>query len=201
MKHSFLFPVALTILAVTTSVSPAAVLYSGLQNISVSNTFVNSVYVDVDAASSSPTQASGWDIDAFFGGEAFGNSANFQPVRQSVSISSAIVRLNLGDLVDSSDIYATAAAGSSTHIGINPDQFASGVTGYLGFSLIDNSAIGPFYGWMRVNFSNTGDTGTIIDWAYDNTGAGITVGTIPEPASCALFGIGAVGLVFRRRKS
>lgn len=156
--------------------------------------------MDVDAVSSSSTQASGWDIDAFFGGEAFGNSANFQPVRQTTSISSNIVRLSLGDLVDGFDIYAAAAAGSSNHIGINPDQFASGVTGYLGFRLTDNNAAGPFYGWMRVNLSNTGEPGKIIDWVYDKTGAGITVGAIPEPSSLVLLGLGTSTLAFGRRR-
>ena len=189
----------LTALVFTAAPGQAALVYSGFQNITVSTSFA-STYVDVDAASSSPTQASGWDIDAFFGGEAFGNSANFQPVRQTTSVSSSIVSLNLGELVDSSDIFATAAAGSSDHIGINPGQLASGVTGYLGFKLIDNNAAGPFYGWMRVNLSNTGQPGQIIDWTYDNTGAGITVGAIPEPSSLALLGLGASIVAFRRRR-
>lgn len=187
-------------LIITAASGQAALVYSGFQNITVSTSFT-SVYVDVDAASSSPTQASGWDIDAFFGGEAFGNSANFQPVRQTVSVSSAIVRLELGDLVDGSDIYASTPAGSSTHIGINPGQLASGVTGYLGFRLITNNAAGPYYGWMRVSLSNTPQPGKIIDWVYDNTGAGIIVGAIPEPSSMALLGLGAsLGVFTRRRK-
>ena len=189
----------LAALVITGTSGQAALVYSGFQNITVSTSFA-STYVDVDGASSSPTQASGWDIDAFFGGEAFGNSANFQPVRLTTSVSSSIVSLNLGDLVDSSDIYATAAAGSSNHIGINPGQFASGVTGYLGFSLIDNNVAGPFYGWMRVNLSNTGQPGQIIDWTYENSGAGITVGAIPEPSSLAILALGASLLAFGRRR-
>lgn len=189
----------LAALVLTAASGHAAIVYSGLQNIVISSTF-SSVYVDVDDISSSSTQTSGWDIDAFFGGEAFGNSANFQPVRQTTSISSDIVRLGAGDIVDAFDIYAAAAAGSSTHIGINPDQFASGVTGYLGFRLVDNSAAGPFYGWMRVNFSNTGAPGKIIDWVYDNTGAGIIVGAVPEPSSVALLGLGTLMLAFGRRR-
>ncbi len=200
MKNRSVIPGVLVAFAVTIAASPAAILYSGLRNISVTNSFT-SVYLDVDAITVSASEVPGWDIDAFFGGEAFGNSADFQPVRQSVANNSAIVRLYFGDIVDATDIFATTAAGSSTHIGNAADQFASGAEGYLGFSLIDNSDAGPYYGWMRVNFSNSGGTGTLIDWAYDNSGAPITVGVVPEPASITLLGLGAVALVLRRRKS
>ncbi|NJM37749.1 MAG: PEP-CTERM sorting domain-containing protein [Akkermansiaceae bacterium] len=190
----------LAALAITSATGHSAILYSGPQNILISNSFT-SVYIDVDAVTSGSAQLSGWDVDAFFGGEAFGNSSSFQPVRQSTSVSSPIVSLAVGDLVDAFDIYASAQAGSSTHIGTGANQFASGVTGYLGFRLIDNNSQGPFYGWMQVNFSNTGAPGTILDWAYENSGAAITVGAVPEPSSVLLLGLsGALGLSIRRRK-
>ena len=200
MKHSSLIPAALAILAITSGASSAAVIYSGPQNVSVTNSFT-SVYIDVDALVAQSSETPGWDVDVFFGGEAFGNSPSFQPVRQTIANNSAIVRLYFGDVVDSTDIYASTAAGSTTHIGGSADQFASGADGYLGFRLIDNSSVGPYYGWMKVNFSNTGDMGTIIEWAYDNTGSGISVGAIPEPATYSLLGIATVAWVLRRRRS
>ena len=200
MKNRFYLPVALGALALTAASSPAALVYSGFQNIAITNSF-DSVYVDVDQFGNSPTQASGWDIDAFFGGEAFGNSANFQPVRQTVAVDSAILRLDLGEVIDGSRNYYHAEAGSSTHIGTAPGQFASGVTGYLGFRFIANNAAGPYFGWMRVNLSNTGEIGKILDWTYENSGAAITVGAIPEPTSFALAGLGCAMLLLRRRKS
>jgi hypothetical protein len=193
MKHLLL------ILAASTSLSSAAVIYSGLQNIPISSTFT-SVYVDVDAVTFSGTFASGSDIDAFFGGEAFGNFANFQPVRQTVAVDSAIVRLLPGATVDGSNTYATGPAGSSDHIGPAIDQFQDGETGHLGFRLFTNGGAGPYYGWMRVNFSNTGANGSIIDWAYENSGAAITVGTIPEPSAAVLLGLASLGLAFNRRR-
>jgi hypothetical protein len=199
MKTRISFPAAIAMSVLAASSSQAALVYSGLQNLSITNSFTSS-YVDVDAGTSSPTVGTGWDIDAFFGGEAFGNNANFQPVRQTVDINSAIVRLNLGERVDASGIYATAAAGSSTHIGSGPSQFTSGVNGYLGFRLFDNSGAGPFFGWMQVNLSNTGDTGRIIDWVYDNSGIGVTVGLVPEPSGLLLIGLGGMIMVCRRRR-
>lgn len=199
MKTASRITVALATLAFATSSSPAAIIYSGQQNIIVSSSFT-SVFVDVDALGTNASETPGWDIDAFFGGEAFGNSENFQPVRQTIANNSAIVRLYFGDIVDSTDTYASSFAGSSTHIGNAADQFASGVEGYLGFRLIDNGNAGPYYGWMRVNFSNTGGSGTIIDWAYESTGAAISVGAVPEPTAALLGGAGLLTFVFRRRR-
>jgi hypothetical protein len=189
----------LAALAFPLATSQAALVYSGFQNISISSTF-GSTYIDVDAATSGTTQGAGWDIDSFFGGEAFGNSANFQPVRVSTSVSSAIVSLELGDIVDAADFFAAAEAGSTSHIGTLPNQFATGVTDYLGFRLITNTGAGPYYGWMQVNFSNTGNTGSIIDWVYDASGAGVTVGAIPEPSASALLGLATSLTLLRRRR-
>jgi hypothetical protein len=190
----------LLVSAMSSTMSSGVVLYSGFQNITISNSFT-SVYVDVDGFSSSSSQASGWDVDTFFGGEAFGNSAAFQPVRLTTANNSAIVSLTVGEQVDGFDTYANVAAGSSTHVGSALNQFASGTQGYLGFRLTDNNAAGPYYGWMRVNFSNTGGLGAILDWAYETSGESITVGTIPEPTSYTLLGLGSIFLACRRRKA
>jgi hypothetical protein len=197
MKQQLLLLAALALPAAS---GHAALVYSGFQNISISSTF-DSTYIDVDAVTSGTSQNPGWDIDAFFGGEAFGNSANFQPVRETASASSAVLSLELGDLVDAADFFAAAEAGSTTHIGTLPNQFASGVTDYLGFRLTTNSGAGPYYGWMRVNFSNTGNAGSIIDWVYDTSGAGINVGAIPEPSAAVLLGLAtSLTLLGRRRR-
>lgn len=178
----------------------AAVLYSGIQNITVTNSF-NSVYLDVDAFSSVPTKSAGWDVDVFFGGQGFGNSENFQPVRQSFGVGSPIIRLDAGAVVDGSLTYFNLEAGSDSHIGNSANQFVSGSEGYLGFRFTENAGDGPYYGWMRVIFANDGSSGTIIDWAYDNTGAPIAVGAmVPEPSAVMLGGLGALAMAFRRRR-
>ena len=190
-------------IALPASSANAAILYSGQKNITIANTFTPSVFIDIDdlAGSGSSAPQTGWDVNTFFGGQGFGNSTNFQPVRASATDSSAIINLTTGSLVDSSQIYFNAPAGSSTHIGTNPGQFASGSNGFIGFKLTDNSAAGPFFGWMRVNFSNTGAAGNVIDWAYDNSGSAITVGAIPEPSALALLGLGGMLCAFRRRRT
>lgn len=189
---------SLALLALCGATANAAIVYSGERNIPISSTFTSS-FLDVDAMSSLPSASAGWDIEAFFGGEAFGNSAAFQPARVSVGADTAILRLELGTLVDVSLNYFNDAAGSSTHMGNGAGQFVSGSEGYFGFRFTENDSDGPYYGWMRVVFSNNGGTGTIVDWAYDNGGGPIAVGVIPEPSAVMLGGLGALALVFRRR--
>lgn len=197
MKHSLLAP--LLFLTLASAVSHGAVVYSGLQNITVANGF-DSVFLDVDGMSGQSSESPGWDVETFFSGEAFGNSAAFQPARQTATASSPIIRLAAGTSVGNTLNYFNQATGSSTHMGNGPTQFVSGTEGYLGFQLTDNSGNGPYYGWMRVNFSNTGNGGTIIDWAYDDSGSPINVGVAPEPSACALAGVAFITGAFRRRR-
>lgn len=184
MKTAFTF-LLLGLLAAT---CPAAIVYSGLQNIPISSTF-DSTFVDVDAATSGGGETAGWDIEAFFGGEAFGNSPAFQPVRESTANDSAILNLTPGITVGAGSTYAMSYAGSATHIGSDPDQFQSGIAGYLGFRITPDGGGDPWYGWMQVIFSNTGAQGTIVDWAYDNSGAPIAVAAVPEPSTAMLLAV------------
>ncbi len=76
-------------------------------------------------------------------------------------------------------------------------------TGYAGIQLINGSDI--YYGWIQVavaNYNNGNITGTLIDWAYNNTpGEAIQAGAIPEPSTFALIGAGLLGgaAILRRR--
>lgn len=102
-------------------------------------------------------------------------------------------------------------------------NFAAGATGFAGIRLASGN-----YGWIRLKWEDMGvnqpfstvlggspllsgtgfaDRLTILDWAYDDSGAAIRAGdtgaSIPEPSSLALLAAGAAGLAAlrRRRKS
>ncbi len=61
------------------------------------------------------------------------------------------------------------------------------------------------YGWIRITGGPTqGFPATVVDWAYENSGAGILTGAVPEPSSLALgcLAAGATGLAaWRKRKA
>ncbi len=195
--HRILLSTAL--LAICTP-APAAIIYSGLQNIAIPTNF-DGVYLDIDTGISSTSLITGWDINPFFGGAAIGNSAEFQPARFGTNNDDPIMRLYYGDLVDGSLFYSTGEGGSGypvSHLGAGMGQFAPGEEGYIGFKFTTNDASGPYYGWLRVVLTNDTAGGVIRDWAYDDTGAPIQA---PEPGRAALLLLGMLGFLSRRRRS
>jgi hypothetical protein len=98
------------------------------------------------------------------------------------------------------------------------NPFTNGVSAFVGIKL--GTGATASYGWIRLiledladnpvgalgaDGANYFDKVTIVDWAYDDTGAAITAGaTAPAlnaPDSLALLALGAAGMgAFRRRK-
>lgn len=153
------------------------------------------------------TSTTGWDINPFFGGVGIANSAAFQPARVGTSNEDAIVRLNSGDTIGSNLIYSSGEGGSgdvgNEHIGLDTDQFAVGVSGFLGFKFTTNSSAGPYYGWMRLTLTNNTAGAGITDWAWDDSGGSILAGAglaVPEPSRAMLLLLSLAGFAARRRR-
>jgi hypothetical protein len=88
-------------------------------------------------------------------------------------------------------------AGKANGYGHFPNSF---VHLYLPFKFTDITQVGSpvYYGWVDVSLNNpdngTGPDLTIFSYAYDNTGATIPMGAVPEPAPTSLFALGALTL-------
>lgn len=85
------------------------------------------------------------------------------------------------------------------YVGSAVSSFLSGEMGYIGFSFDHEGT--TCYGWAEFTITSGGDFGsvTIGDWAFEDSGAPIGVGsTVPEPASAAaglgLLALGAAGV-------
>ena len=160
----------------------AAIVYSGEKNIGITSDF-NGVFISVTAQQSS-TPANGlWDLNPFFGGLGIANSPGFQPVRTGTGNEAPILALSLGASVGGSLTYSSGwggseANGDSGHLGAGAGQFTDGQTGYLGFKLLSGTDVS--YGWMRVNLTSNGETGSVVDWAYDNSGSPILTGAVAD---------------------
>ena len=210
MRPPFRFLLLSLIAAAITAPAQAAITYSGVQSITITNTF-DGVFVDftnpLDATafttSATDPGAGNWDINPFFGGAAIGSSPTFEVSTDDGTTNSTVMNLGTSDVVgDGSglgEIFVSGNSGSSDHMGGGPNQFANGVQGYIAFRIDDGSS-GFYYGWMSVTLNDDGNSGTINGWAWENSGGSIQVGQIPEPSSFALVLIASLGLLRRRRK-
>lgn len=177
----------------------AAVVYSGLQDIPIPTTF-EGVYIDIDGVSSSGSPTVGWDVNPFFGGSVIAYGDDFQAVSGGTSNTAPTLRLDPGTMVDGTLVYAASPGGSSTHMGAGPDGFAEGAESYFGFRFTTNGSEGVFFGWVRLVVTANQPGGVVKDWAYDDSGAPIVVGAIPEPSVALLVGVMPLAFLRRRRR-
>ena len=97
------------------------------------------------------------------------------------------MKLNAGDSIDStSGVYT---GNSSTYlwkaVGGGEGSWAPGTTGYAGIQFIDSVTTQTNYGWVLITYGLDKSV-TLVNFAYDTTGASILTGAIPEPSSWAL---------------
>lgn len=113
----------------------------------------------------------------------------------------ALSELAPGTTVDgslnSSSVSGNNGIGYLVREGVVGQGWNSGGSSYAGFEFSYNGA--PVYGWLKIDFS--GSSFTLAQWGYDNTGAPIEVGAIPEPNTALLLGLGLAGLAMAGRKA
>jgi hypothetical protein len=195
----------------TASKSDASVVYSGIQNINVPTTNVfGGIYLDLTKpgsffipkgsgtgpADGLNTLLPGWDVNFYKGSTALKWWYNTS-VYGVYNASHHVAALGAGVMVDATSTLGTWQT-------MTPEY--TGVTAFMGVEFPDASNNLRF-GWIRVTGGpDSGTPATIVDWAYENSGAGILTGAgiVPEPSSVALgcLAAGAAGLAaWRKRKT
>lgn len=176
--------------------SQATIVYSGLMNLNVNNDF-SGVYIDLVTHAAAGSSFATFDTNPFYGGGAIYAGSN-------------------GTMGDGTGLALNLALGtqigtdlSSFYTGTSDAtvNFTPGVAGIYGVGFFNETQPGsPInFGWVRIIIGEPpfpgGTVGTIVDWAYEDSGASIQAGaTAPAPGSLALLALGAVGLTGRRRK-
>lgn len=177
----------------------AAIVYSGAQNVSITQGTSLNLNLDGDAYGDVTLKNY-----VFFGGNYQGASVNFFPGKLVTFNAgpfnySYVKSLASGFQIDGSSV-GPSFFGSMAYGAGNPNAQFNTVNGaYLGLSFASGSNV--FYGWVRVTIDNQSGTFIVNDWAYENTGAGIAAGAVPAPGALGLLAAGASGLgLMRGRK-
>jgi len=179
----------------------AAIIYSGLLNQSVK--FGSSYAIDFDGGGTDLT------FEVFDFGSRFDARSSSAGGGLGVADNTAAgspTNFASGILIDGGSKYSGSSTKTLASYDTDGDfifgNFPANATGFLGFVLPGNN-----YGWVRLSFGNTLDatTGfTVVDWAYDNTGAAILAGqttsAVPGAGALAALAVGASGLRGRRSR-
>jgi hypothetical protein len=200
-----------TAVMMTASRADASVVYSGPLNLAVPTTnALGGIYFDLTMPGSSfipstsgagpaeglNTVLPGWDVNFYRSGA--GNLRWYYNGGALAVFNGAnhVAALGAGVMVDGSSSLGTWQT-------MVPEY--TGTTAFMGVEFFD-AANNPRFGWIRITGGPTlGFPATIVDWAYEDSGAGILTGAtvIPEPNSLALgcLAAGAAGLAaWRKRK-
>ena len=185
----------------------AGVVYSGIQNVPIFKGTVNGgPYINLDTGAFAQGAVPrvdpnilipGWDLNPYAAGKSIYVNSNTKVVLAGATAAN----LSLGTLIGPGSTLSTPPP-PTWYGGVGIPE---GSTGYIGFKFDPESLPGvqEWYGWAHMSVGNNTTTdGSLIDWAYDNSGAGIQTGAVPEPASFAMgaLAMGAMGLVALRQR-
>ena len=199
--------------AALSATASAGVVYVDLESISIPSSF-EGIYINILTGQTSLSfpvdfNDAPW-LNLFSGGLGVSNSDLLRPLSNQSTASydpdngGFFVNAPIDMIIDGS--LSTFVAGESvsvSHVGIDGDQFQSGVKGFLAFEYQATSVSGTAYGWISLTPNDSGD-GFSLDLAYSDTpGEAIEVGAVPEPSTYAAM-VGASVLVaagaIRRRR-
>ncbi|MDF3130869.1 hypothetical protein P0Y35_16780 [Kiritimatiellaeota bacterium B1221] len=102
---------------------------------------------------------------------------------QLVGATNYAKNFDAGDVISSSLDFNTSNTLLNFSDGINDAEWAVGSSGYLGLRMDLDS--GEYYGWAEIEYP-TDSSLVLKDFAYEDTGASIIAGAIPEPNTMAL---------------
>jgi hypothetical protein len=182
----------------------AAIVYSGVVNLTIAST-TNGLYLNVvtgainEPGNTGGGSVPGWDINPWSSSTlSYFNSGIGNTYVQDGAGNTA--NLTVGALIDAASVYGS---GSASTAGAAPHILNSS-NNIIGFRFVNEAAGGATnYGWARISLSASlsSQPRALVEYAYEDSGAGINAGAVPAPtAGMAVLALGGVGLLGRRRK-
>ncbi len=149
---------------------------------------IDGVYFNVVTGVTSATGAGtpGWDINPYNNGAGltfYGAATPSGVLATGTPGTGAIATaLSFGALI--------SAAGQYNQFQTVGTQFQTAGNRYLGFRFLNETTAATNYGWLLVSSGATaGFPAAITAYGYENAGASITAGAVPEPSTYAMFGL------------
>jgi hypothetical protein len=181
----------------------ATIIWSGPVNINIPSTTAG-VYLNFVTGVNDPNPANvpGWDVNPW--GSTLLSMFNPSAPAGGVYVGDATGYFNLapGTLISGASTFTSGNISPSTPLNFNSSNNIIGIR-------FQNETAGnqTQYGWMRISLSGTqaSQPRAIVEFAYEDSGAGIMAGAIPEPSTLALLGVMAAGALgvraWRKRKN
>lgn len=175
--------------------APAAVIHMDFSGVPVviPNSF-DGLYLNVVSGilSTAATPPAGWDINPYNNGTGLGFFAPATPAGQGTLASGPTALALLGgETIGPASLYQPDQA-----LGTN---FQITATQYAGFRFLNESTGQTNYGWLQLRTTGGGASpgfpASLLAYAYENTGAPLTAGQIPEPSSAGLLASGLFALL------
>lgn len=178
----------------------AAIVWSGIVNINIPST-TSGVYLNVVNGQTGASSAlAGWDINPWSSSALsfFSSTTSGQTVATGMMGTGTVANnLAQGTLISGASTFTTNV-GVQTTTGLNLNSSNN----LFGFKFWHEGAAAFRYGWVRISLGASAGVQprSIVEYAYEDTGAGLEAGVVPGPAGLAALALGAVGLRNRRRK-
>ncbi len=187
--------------AVASQSADAAIVWSGAVNINIPSTTAG-VYANLanGANAITPAGAPGWDINAwssstlnfYVGGMVAGQRTDFV-----AATTTSTANLAFNTLISGASTLTTGTGTiTTTGLALNSSN------NLFGFRFYHEGAGAFRFGWIRISLGATAaaQPRAIVEYAYEDTGAGIGAGVVPGPGALAVLGLAGVACRGRRRK-